>query len=61
MHLELINAHEYGFYSNVNPTVDHPRWSQAKETRLPGYFKNTPTLMLTGMRIKSRACTPGWT
>ncbi len=28
--------HEYGFYANVNPTVDHPRWSQAKERRLPG-------------------------
>ena len=27
--------HEYGFYSNVNPTVDHPRWSQARERRLP--------------------------
>jgi sulfoxide reductase catalytic subunit YedY len=44
----IINAHEYGFYSNVNPTVDHPRWSQAKETRLPGFFKNTPTLMFNG-------------
>ncbi|HBA34054.1 MAG TPA: hypothetical protein DCZ12_07975, partial [Gammaproteobacteria bacterium] len=27
---------EYGFYSNVNPLVDHPRWSQAKERRLDG-------------------------
>ena len=27
---------EYGFYSNVNPNVDHPRWSQAKERRLLG-------------------------
>jgi sulfoxide reductase catalytic subunit YedY len=27
----LANSHEYGFYSNVNPHVDHPRWSQAKE------------------------------
>jgi methionine sulfoxide reductase catalytic subunit len=44
----IINAHEYGFYSNVNPTVDHPRWSQAKEVRLPGFFKNTPTLMFNG-------------
>ena len=32
---------EYGFYANVNPTVDHPRWSQAREVRLPGLFKNT--------------------
>lgn len=39
---------EYGFYANVNPTVDHPRWSQATERRLPGFFKNTPTLMFNG-------------
>jgi methionine sulfoxide reductase catalytic subunit len=44
----LNNAHEYGFYSNVNPKVDHPRWSQAKEVRLPGFFKNTPTQMFNG-------------
>jgi len=44
----ITNAHEYGFYSNVNPMVDHPRWSQAKEVRLPGYFKNTPTQMFNG-------------
>jgi methionine sulfoxide reductase catalytic subunit len=30
---------EYGFYANVNPTVDHPRWSQAKERRLGEFFK----------------------
>src|SRR5690606_28958838 len=30
--------HEYGFYANVNPNVDHPRWSQARERRLPGLF-----------------------
>jgi sulfoxide reductase catalytic subunit YedY len=28
------NSHEYGFYSNVNPEVDHPRWSQATERRI---------------------------
>jgi methionine sulfoxide reductase catalytic subunit len=39
---------EYGFYANVNPTVDHPRWSQATERRLPGFFKNRPTLMFNG-------------
>jgi sulfoxide reductase catalytic subunit YedY len=39
---------EYGFYANVNPTVDHPRWSQARETRLPGLFKDRPTLMFNG-------------
>ncbi len=44
----ITNAHEYGFYSNVNPKVDHPRWSQAREVRLPGYFKNTPTQMFNG-------------
>ena len=38
---------EYGFYSNVNPTVDHPRWSQAKERRLGEFFKR-PTLMFNG-------------
>ena len=38
---------EYGFYSNVNPTVDHPRWSQAKERRL-GEFLKRPTLLFNG-------------
>ncbi len=38
---------EYGFYSNVNPTVDHPRWSQAKERRI-GEFLKRPTLMFNG-------------
>jgi sulfoxide reductase catalytic subunit YedY len=38
---------EYGFYSNVNPTVDHPRWSQASERRL-GEFRKRPTLMFNG-------------
>lgn len=38
---------EYGFYSNVNPKVDHPRWSQAKERRL-GEFSKRPTLMFNG-------------
>ncbi len=31
----LLQPSEYGFYANVNPTVDHPRWSQASERRLP--------------------------
>ncbi|HEV3058970.1 MAG TPA: protein-methionine-sulfoxide reductase catalytic subunit MsrP [Vicinamibacterales bacterium] len=39
---------EYGFYANVNPAVDHPRWSQATERRLPGLFKNHKTLMFNG-------------
>ena len=38
---------EYGFYANVNPEVDHPRWSQAKERRLGEYFKRE-TLMFNG-------------
>jgi sulfoxide reductase catalytic subunit YedY len=42
-----INASEYGFYSNVNPQVDHPRWSQAKERRLGEIFKRD-TLMFNG-------------
>jgi len=43
----LTNAREYGFYSNVNPTVDHPRWSQASERRLGEFFKRK-TLMFNG-------------
>ena len=38
---------EYGFYSNVNPTVDHPRWSQARERRI-GEFLKRDTLMFNG-------------
>ncbi|HZP88215.1 MAG TPA: protein-methionine-sulfoxide reductase catalytic subunit MsrP [Burkholderiales bacterium] len=43
----LANPREYGFYSNVNPNVDHPRWSQAKERRI-GEFGKRPTLMFNG-------------
>jgi len=43
----LAAANEYGFYSNVNPQVDHPRWSQAKERRL-GEFLRRPTLLFNG-------------
>jgi sulfoxide reductase catalytic subunit YedY len=39
---------EYGFYANVNPQVDHPRWSQAREARLPSFLKNTPTRPFNG-------------
>ena len=38
---------EYGFYSNVNPEVDHPRWSQATERRI-GEFLKRKTLMFNG-------------
>ncbi len=41
------NPSEYGFYSNVNPGVDHPRWSQATERRI-GEFKKRPTQMFNG-------------
>jgi sulfoxide reductase catalytic subunit YedY len=43
----LSAPNEYGFYSNVNPTVDHPRWSQARERRL-GEFSKRSTLMFNG-------------
>jgi sulfoxide reductase catalytic subunit YedY len=38
---------EYGFYANVNPAVDHPRWSQARERRIGEFFKR-PTLPFNG-------------
>jgi sulfoxide reductase catalytic subunit YedY len=38
---------EYGFYSNVNPAVDHPRWSQSTERRI-GEFRRRPTLVFNG-------------
>jgi sulfoxide reductase catalytic subunit YedY len=38
---------EYGFYANVNPEVDHPRWSQARERRI-GEWGKRPTLMFNG-------------
>ena len=38
---------EYGFYANVNPEVDHPRWSQARERRIGDFFKRE-TLMFNG-------------
>jgi sulfoxide reductase catalytic subunit YedY len=42
-----IAPHEYGFYANVNPNVDHPRWSQASERRI-GEFSRRPTLLFNG-------------
>ncbi len=44
------NPREYGFYSNVNPTVDHPRWSQKTERRIgvPFYAQRRNTLMFNG-------------
>jgi len=43
----LSAPQEYGFYSNVNPQVDHPRWSQARERRIGDFFRR-PTLMFNG-------------
>ncbi len=43
----LMAPNEYGFFANVNPEVDHPRWSQARERRL-GEIRRRPTLMFNG-------------
>ncbi len=46
----MIQPREYGFYSNVNPNVDHPRWSQASERQIGGGLlaKRVPTQMFNG-------------
>jgi sulfoxide reductase catalytic subunit YedY len=44
---QAMAPQEYGFYANVNPEVDHPRWSQARERRI-GEFGRRPTLMFNG-------------
>ncbi len=51
------NHREYGFYSNVNPTVDHPRWTQATERRIGGgiFAKRQPTLMFNGYEAEVAA------
>ncbi|MEZ5285386.1 MAG: hypothetical protein R2712_11395 [Vicinamibacterales bacterium] len=36
---QRMRADEYGFFANVNPAVDHPRWSQASERRIGEFFK----------------------
>ena len=48
------NAREYGFYSNVNPEVNHPRWSQASERVIGGglFSKRIPTLMMNGFEAE---------
>jgi methionine sulfoxide reductase catalytic subunit len=43
----IAASNEYGFYANVNPTVDHPRWTQSRERRI-GEFRRRPTLMFNG-------------
>ncbi len=48
---KLLQPQEYGFYANVNPAVDHPRWSQASERRLPSSLfsqNRIPTLPFNG-------------
>ncbi|MEM9349624.1 MAG: protein-methionine-sulfoxide reductase catalytic subunit MsrP [Pseudomonadota bacterium] len=46
----MANGREYGFFSNVNPNVDHPRWSQATERKIGGglFARRQPTLMFNG-------------
>ena len=46
----MSNRREYGFYSNVNPKVNHPRWSQATERKIGGglFNRRQPTLMFNG-------------
>jgi sulfoxide reductase catalytic subunit YedY len=44
---QIMNPPEYGFYANVNPRVDHPRWSQSTERRI-GEFRRRDTLMFNG-------------
>jgi sulfoxide reductase catalytic subunit YedY len=44
---QIQNPREYGFYANVNPTVDHPRWTQASERRI-GQFRRLETKMFNG-------------
>ena len=44
---QMMASNEYGFYANVNPEVDHPRWSQARDRRI-GEFRRRPTMMFNG-------------
>lgn len=60
---ESIAANEYGFYANVNPQVDHPRWSQARERRLPsGLFSPNvrDTQMFNGYGVRSLPFIAAW-
>ena len=45
---EKTAPHEYGFYSNVNPDVDHPRWSQKRERRIPEFRASRATQLFNG-------------
>ena len=44
----VVAPNEYGFYANVNPTVDHPRWTQSKERVIGGGWRKKDTLMFNG-------------
>ena len=57
----MANRGEYGFYSNVNPNVDHPRWSQATERQIGGglFAKRVPTKMLNGYEEEVRVLYAG--
>jgi methionine sulfoxide reductase catalytic subunit len=50
---------EYGFYANVNPNVDHPRWSQATEQRI-GESGRRKMLMFNGTQSRSGVSMPAW-
>ncbi len=61
----IATPHEYGFYANVNPAVDHPRWSQAKERRIGssgGFFAEAHrhAAVQRLRRTKSPASTAAW-
>lgn len=45
---EIAAPREYGFYANVNPDVDHPRWSQKRERRIPELRASRPTELFNG-------------
>lgn len=57
----MANPREYGFYSNVNPEVSHPRWSQATERRIGGglFARRQPTLMFNGYEAEVAALYEG--
>ena len=61
-HLAGVSAaNEYGFYANVNPTVDHPRWSQATERRIGEFLHAEDADVQRLRRSGGRACTRAWT
>jgi sulfoxide reductase catalytic subunit YedY len=45
---EKASPRQYGFYSNVNPNVDHPRWSQKRERHIPDFFARRETVIFNG-------------